>query len=98
MHDKKITMAIFIITSLIVFEVLLIIVHLAVYATLAAAFGIGGVWLKIVFVILALTFVSAASSRIIIKGTIVDWYYTCFGVLVRADPFLSAARYYSIQD
>ena len=53
-------MPIVIIATLIVFEALLVIVHLAVYATLAAAFGIGGVWLKVVFVILALTFVSAS--------------------------------------
>ena len=67
---------IFIIT-LIVFEALLVIVHLAVYATLAAAFGIGGVWLKIVFVILALTFFSASVLAHYYKGTIIDWYYTC---------------------
>ena len=68
-------MAIGIIISLIVFEVLLVIVHLAVYAALVAAFGIGGLWLKILFIILALTFFSASILTHFFKGGIVDWYY-----------------------
>jgi hypothetical protein len=69
-------MPIGIITSLIVFEILLVIVHLAVYATLVAAFGIvGGVLLKTVFIVLALTFVSATFLAHFYKGTVVDWYY-----------------------
>jgi predicted MPP superfamily phosphohydrolase len=71
-------MPIGIILSLIVFEALLVVVHMAVYATLAAAFGIGGVWLKTLFVILAVTFVSASvvTHYQIFKGKIVDAYYT----------------------
>ncbi len=71
-------MPIAIIASLVVFQALLIIVHLAVYATLAAAFGIGGVeilWLKIVFIVLAFTFVSASVVSHFYKGRIVDAYY-----------------------
>jgi hypothetical protein len=68
-------MPIAVIASLIVFEILLVIVHLAVYATLMAAFGIGGWWLKILFVILALTFVSASALSHFYKGALVDRYY-----------------------
>lgn len=70
---------IFIIT-LIVFEALLVIVHLAVYAALVAAFGISGAWLawlKILFVILAVTFVSASLLSHFYKGWLVDRYYQC---------------------
>ena len=68
-------MPIVIIASFIVFEILLIIVHLAVYATLVAAFGIGELWLKILFVILVLTFVSASATAHFYKGALVDRYY-----------------------
>lgn len=69
-------MPIAIIASLIVFQTLLIIVHLAVYAALAAAFGVSGSWLAAVFVVLALTFVSASVLSHFYKGGIVDKYYT----------------------
>jgi predicted MPP superfamily phosphohydrolase len=68
-------MPIAIIATLIVFELLLVIVHLAVYATLAVAFGIGGLWLKILFILLALTFVSASVIAHFYKGAVVDRYY-----------------------
>jgi len=68
-------MPIAIIASLTAFEFLLIMVHLAVYGTLAVAFGIGGLWLKIVFIILALTFVSASALSHFYKGKVVDRYY-----------------------
>jgi uncharacterized protein len=68
-------MPILAIASLIVFQILLIIVHLAVYAALAAAFGIGGIWLKVLFVVLALTFVSASLISRFRKGPLVDIYY-----------------------
>ena len=68
-------MPIGIIASLLVFQVLLIIVHLAVYATLAAAFGIGSLWLKIVFILLALIFVSASVLTHFYRGTLIDKYY-----------------------
>jgi hypothetical protein len=68
-------MPIILIATLIVFEALLIIVHLAVYATLVVAFGIGGLWLKILFIILALTFVSASALSHFYKGALVDRYY-----------------------
>jgi len=65
-----------VVASLIGFEVLLVFVHLAVYATLAAAFGIGGAWLAALFVVFALTFVSASVLSHFYKGVIIDWYYT----------------------
>jgi predicted MPP superfamily phosphohydrolase len=68
-------MPIILVLTLIVFEILLVIVHLAVYATLAAAFGIGGLWLKILFIILALTFVPASALSHFYKGALVDRYY-----------------------
>jgi predicted MPP superfamily phosphohydrolase len=73
--------------SLIIFQFLLIVVHIAVYLSLVAAFssfigGIGivgsGIWLvslKIIFIILALTFTSASVLTHFYKGVIVDWYY-----------------------
>lgn len=69
-------MPLVLIPTLLVFEVLLIVVHLAVYATLAAAFGIGGSWLAAIFIVLALTFVSASVLSHFYKGGIVDKYYT----------------------
>jgi len=63
------------ISSLVVFEILLVFVHLAVYDTLAAAFGIGGVFLGALFVVLALTFVSATVLSRFYDNTIVRWYY-----------------------
>lgn len=63
------------IASLIVFEILLIFVHLTVYATLVVAFGIGGAWLKALFILLAFTFVSASIISHFYKSTIIDWYY-----------------------
>jgi predicted MPP superfamily phosphohydrolase len=68
-------MPIILVTTFIVFEILLVIVHLAVYATLVVAFGIGGLWLKILFVALALTFVSASALAHFYKGALVDRYY-----------------------
>lgn len=68
-------MPIILIATFFVFEALLIIVHLAVYATLVAAFGIGGAWLKILFIILAVTFVSASALTHFYKGALMDRYY-----------------------
>ena len=64
-----------ILASLIVFEVLLVFVHLAVYATLAAAFGIGRPLLEIFFIVLALTFVSATVLSRFYNNKLVEWYY-----------------------
>jgi predicted MPP superfamily phosphohydrolase len=69
-------MPIALIATFIVFQALLIIVHLAVYATLAAAFGVGSSWLAAIFIVLALTFVSASVLSHFHKGGIVDKYYT----------------------
>jgi predicted MPP superfamily phosphohydrolase len=69
-------MPLVLIFSLIAFQVLLVFVHLAVYATLAAAFGIGSAALQIFFVLLALTFVSASVLVHWFENTLLDWYYT----------------------
>ena len=66
--------------SLIIFQFLLIVVHMAVYMSLVAAFGsfIGGAWLawlKILFIILALTFTSASVLTHFYKGSTVEGYY-----------------------
>jgi len=60
---------------LVVFEILLTFVHLAVYATLAAAFGINSLFLEILFVVLALTFVSATVLSRFYNNIFVEWYY-----------------------
>ena len=49
---------------------------MAVYATLVAAFGItAGLWLKVIFIILALTFVSATLLAHFYSNRAIDWYY-----------------------
>jgi predicted MPP superfamily phosphohydrolase len=68
-------MLIGLITSVIVFQILLIIVHVAVYLSLAAAFGIGGIWPKSLFIILALTFTTATLLVHFYKGAVIDGYY-----------------------
>lgn len=65
---------VFILTP-IAFEILLIMVHLAVYATLAAAFGIGGTFVAVLFFVLALTFVSASVLSRFFNNRAVAWYY-----------------------
>lgn len=69
-------MPLLIIPSLIVLQALLVIVHLALYGVLAAAFGIGGTLLKTLFVILSLTFISASFLAHWKKGRWIDGYYT----------------------
>jgi predicted MPP superfamily phosphohydrolase len=67
--------ALFIIT-LLVFQVLLVFVHLTVYGTLALAFGIGSVWLEGVFVFLAVSFVIASFATMKFRNRFLDWFYT----------------------
>jgi predicted MPP superfamily phosphohydrolase len=69
-------MPLFIIASLLVFQALLVIVHLALYGVLNAAFGIGGTLAKTLFVVLSLTFVAASLLTHSMKGKWVDWFYT----------------------
>ena len=69
-------MPIFIIATLIAFQILLIFVHLAVYATMAAAFGIGGMWFKTLFIVLAFTFIVASFATHWFKSVILNWWYT----------------------
>jgi predicted MPP superfamily phosphohydrolase len=68
-------MPIIVVASLILFQLLLIVVHMAVYVSLVAAFGIGSAWLKAAFVMLALTFTSASLLTHFYKGAVVDGYY-----------------------
>ncbi len=56
-------------------EVLMVFVHLAIYASLAAAFGIASPWFDGAFVLLAFTFVSASALSRFRSGPLVDWYY-----------------------
>ncbi|MGC9599221.1 MAG: metallophosphoesterase [Minisyncoccia bacterium] len=69
-------MALAAVLVLVTLQVLLIFVHCAVYATLAAAFGIGGTALKIVFTVLAFTFLSASVLAHRYRGRVIDWFYT----------------------
>ncbi len=69
-------MPIAVIGSLIAFQLLLIFVHLAVYATLAAAFGISGPFFEWLFIILAVTFISASFLSHFFRSKLLDWYYT----------------------
>ncbi len=68
-------MIFFIVSSLVIYQLILLLVHLAVYATLSAAFGIGSVALKVVFSLLALTFVTATLLSFRFKNAFVRWYY-----------------------
>lgn len=68
-------MSLLVITSLLVLQVLLIFVHLAVYATAAEAFGIGGPVFQAIFIFLSLTFLSASILAHWYKGRILRWYY-----------------------
>jgi predicted MPP superfamily phosphohydrolase len=68
-------MPIFILLTIIVFQALLIFVHLTVYATLAAAFGIHAVWFKWLFIILAVTFTTASIISRWVKGRLMNWFY-----------------------
>jgi len=95
-------MPIVVILSLVAFEVLLIFVHLAVYGTLVAAFGIGSMVLGWVFVALALTFLTASLLTHWFKGRLIDWYYTAsaywFGLInvffVAGVIFFFAAQFF----
>lgn len=64
------------IASLIVFQILLIFVHLTVYATLSAAFGIGGVFIKILFIVLAFSFVASSILTRWYNSRPLDWFYS----------------------
>ncbi len=64
-----------IIPILIVLEALIVLVHLTISASLAAAFGIANQWLEAVFIVLAFTFVAASVLSHFRRGPLVDWYY-----------------------
>jgi len=68
-------MPIALVLSVLVLQILLIFTHLAVYAVAAAAFGIGGLLFKTIFVVLAFTFLSASLLAHTHKGRFFDWYY-----------------------
>lgn len=69
-------MKIAIVASLIIFQVLLAVVSLALYGTLAVAFGIGGPLVETIFVILSITFLSASLLSHWYRGKWIAWYYT----------------------
>ncbi|HEX4103970.1 MAG TPA: metallophosphoesterase [Candidatus Paceibacterota bacterium] len=64
------------IAILVVFEVLLLLVHFALYVSLVAAFGIGSTALEVVFIVLAFTFVAATILTRRHSSRIADWFYT----------------------
>lgn len=61
--------------SLVAYEILYVFVHLAVYEVLAAAFGIGGTWLKVIFILLAFSFTAATLIAFRFRGKLVTWFY-----------------------
>jgi len=69
-------MPIALILSLIVFQALLIFVHLALYEVLAAAFGIGSPALATIFVLLAVSFIAASFLSRWFAGRLAKWFYT----------------------
>lgn len=64
--------------SLVAYQILYIFVHLAVYAVLVAAFGLfaEGVVLKIVFLVLSVSFTVATLVAFRFKGKFIEWFYT----------------------
>jgi predicted MPP superfamily phosphohydrolase len=69
-------MTVTIILTFIVFQALLLIVHLTVYATMAAAFGFDSTVLRLVFALLSLTFVTASLMVHWSRNRVAQWYYT----------------------
>ncbi len=61
--------------TLVAFQVLLIFVHLAVYETLSAAFGFDSTAMRVAFILLALTFVTASLIVHWSRNRIAQWYY-----------------------
>jgi predicted MPP superfamily phosphohydrolase len=61
--------------SLIAYEILYVFVHLAVYGVLVAAFGIGGTWLKVIFILLAFSFTAATLLSFRFQGRFITWFY-----------------------
>jgi len=61
--------------SLIAYEILYIFVHLAVYRTLVAAFGIGGTWLEVIFILLAFSFTAATLLAFRFRGKFITGFY-----------------------
>jgi predicted MPP superfamily phosphohydrolase len=68
-------MPISVILSLTVVEILIVSIHLAVYATAAAAFGTHSAALETIFILLAFTFFTASVLGHFRRGKLVDWYY-----------------------
>lgn len=60
---------------MLVIEAIIVCIHLAVYATLADVFGIGGPFSAAVFVFLAVTFLAASFLAHWAKGGLIDWCY-----------------------
>ncbi len=81
-----------VITGLIVIGALVVLVHLAVYTALAAAFGIGSGALHALFIALSFTFIATMFLGRWVRSKILDWLYTAFAYwLGLVFFFLSAA-------
>ncbi len=74
-------MPVFIVITLVAYQALLILVHLAVYATFEAAYGIGGLWLETLFLLLAVAFPLALVVALRFAQPIARTYYkiTAYG-------------------
>lgn len=81
-------MAIVLVASVLVLQILLIFTHLTLYAVVTMAFGIGGTALKTIFVVLSLTFLSASLLAHAYRWRWLDWYYTAAAYWFGLSSFL----------
>lgn len=68
-------MPIAIAVSFVVLQSLLTFLHYAIYETVATAFGFSGGWVRVLFIVLSFTFISASFLAHWIRNRLVDWYY-----------------------
>lgn len=68
------------VTSAIVLEIVLLLLHFMIYETLVTAFGIGGWPLKIALGLLSLTFISASILSARLMGPVMRAYYKIAGL------------------
>jgi predicted MPP superfamily phosphohydrolase len=79
------------VTSVIMLEFVMLILHFMIYETLVTAFGIGSPVLKIVLGFLSITFISASILAAKLKGPLVTAYYRLAGFWFAFVPPLSVA-------
>lgn len=68
-------MPIVLVVSLVLFQILLVFVHLAVYATMSAAFGFDNPLLQFIFILLGITFITGSVLVRFSRNRLAQWYY-----------------------